>query len=356
VWVPVAVRIVVGVTLLAAAASARAAEPVIVDVGALPDADRPSLEALARHRALELASPQASDVPSRDALLGEARRSYGNMSFARAVGELSRAETRLIGQARVAPERTARLAELELFLGACQLLEHDSHSAEERFVLARALAPQLAPDPIFPPEVGRAFRTARPGPQLTINATIAPVGARLWVDGVEGVPKELTTGLHYLAVERADRRPTGRLVRISRSSAQLTLAADAPAERDGALLALRTTSDAREALDVSRLLGASIWRLTAREQVIVAERFAATDAVRPTLSVEVPVNDPAALDRAICTVDVCEPPVAAATRRPVWRRPWFWTVVGVGAAAVVAGIVAGAVVATRPRDYEVVVR
>jgi hypothetical protein len=329
----------------------------VLDVGELPEAARPSLTPFKRHAGVELLSPSEPDPPQRDALLAGARRSFGTMSFHRAVAELVAQESLLVDGARPSPQRSARLADVELFLGACMLLDQDPRSAEERFALARALEPSIAVDPIFPPEVGHALTATRPGSMVPVEVVLMPADGRLWVDGVIGTPHtRLSAGLHYLVLERADLRPVGRVVRVAKNAGRIELSASAPASTDAALLALRDPAVGKEeAVGVSRLLGAPLWRLSGEGANIVADRYAATDPLRPTQTVRVPVTDAAALERALCAVDPCEA-VRATPSRPVWRRPWFWGVIGGAAAVVIGGVIAGAVIGTRPRDYDVVVR
>jgi hypothetical protein len=278
------------------------------------------------------------------------------MAFHRAVAELVAQESLLVDGARPTPQRSSRLADLVLFLGACMLLDQDPRGAEERFALAHALEPGIAVDPIFPPEVGRALATTRPGPIVPVDIVLMPADGRLWVDGVLGPPRtRLSTGLHYLVLERADLRPVGRVVRVAKN-ARIELSANAPASTDAALLALRDRRvGPEEAVGVSRLLAAPLWRLTGDNAFIVADRYAATEPLQPTQTLRVSATDTAALERALCAIDPCEvartPPA-----RPVWRRAWFWGVIGGAAAVVLGGVIAGAVIGTRPRDYDVVVR
>jgi hypothetical protein len=345
---------IAGVALIIVATRAYAEPAIIVDGGDLPERVRPQLEPLRTHVGVRIVSPVAAELPSRDALLGEARRSYGAMSWKHAEEQLARAEQRIV-DGLPTRERTVLLAEVELFYAACLLLDNDGRTADERFVLARALSPTVTVDPIFPPEVARAFHAAKPGPSQPVTVTIAPEGARIWIDGVAGAATQLPSGLHYLVVERADRRPHGSIVRVSKSAARLSLAADSPASADEAMLALRSASEPAEALAVSRSLHASLWRLSLHDEALAAARFAASDAVRPTSSTDLALADPRALEKTVCAMDPCDakesPP-----RGPVWKRSWFWGVIGAGAAVVVTGVVVGAVLGTRARDYEVIVR
>jgi hypothetical protein len=349
-----------GLPLVSVAEPVRAPSPaprLVLDVGELPASARPSLTPFKRHAGVELLSPTEPEPPQRDALLASARRSFGTMSFHRAVAELVAQESLLVDGARPSPQRSARLADLELFLGACMLLDQDPRGAEERFALARALEPGITVDPIFPPEVGRALAATRPGPMLPVEIVVTPTDGRLWIDGAAGPPRtRLSAGLHYLVLERADLRPVGRVVRVAKNAGRIELSATAPASTDAALLALRDRSVAKEeAVGVSRLLGAPLWRLSGEGSLIVADRYAASDPLRPTQTVRVPATDAAALEKALCAVDPCEP-VRATPSKPVWRRSWFWGVIGGAAAVVVGGVIAGAVIGTRPRDYDVVVR
>ena len=331
----------------------------IVGVGALPDEARPLLAPLQAHDGLRLVASPPPEVPPRDTLLARARRAYAAMDFRRAISELLTAEAVVIEAEAPTAERVARLADVELFLGACQLLDPKSRrSAEERFALARALAPRGVPDRIFPPEVGAAYDAARPGPPVSLQVAPAPTGARVWIDGalMPPGPARVATGLHYVVVERADRRPAGRLARVSKGADEFELSAPVTATPARALAGLsRPELSDIEGVELSRLLHAPAWSLSVVAGEVVAARYDAADLAQPARRLTVPVGDPGALERAICALDRCDLP-RAATRRPVWRRAWFWGVVGASAIAVIGGAIAGAIVATRPRDYDAVVR
>ena len=254
--------------------------------------------------------------------------------------------------------RVARLAEVEAFYGACLLLSRDRHAADERFALAKTLDPTLRADAIFPPEVTGALAAARPGPSLALVVDRVQKDARIWIDAgpVEAVPP-LAAGLHYVAVERADRKPEGSIVRVSRAVTHVSWTTGPRAAPEQAVVAAAEprATDA-ERLDVSGVLRAPLWRVVEAGNDLEASRFDARDVAQPIRSLRVPTIDQEALARAVCGVDDCDAAPVASKVQPVWRRRWFWGVVGAGAVVVIGAVVAGAVVATSPRDYSAVVR
>ncbi len=338
----------------------RGSPSIVVGVGLVPPDQRSLLSRLAAHRELTLVEPRPVEILPRDALLAKARQAYGAMDFRRTLDELALVENRLIEGHLPSAERSARLADVELFTGACLSLTQDVRSAAERFVLARALAQDATLDPMFPPEVGSALAAARPGPTTTVELVVSPADSRAWVDGRRvGSSVQLPVGLHYIVIERADRRPQATITRIGRTTARLELSAAMPLGREQAAEALSSIalSDI-EGIELSRVLGGPAWRLRSEGGRIEARRWAAADVTRPVETIDVPAPTPQALETALCAIERCAELATPASPppRPLHKRAWFWGVVGTGAAIVVGGIIVGAVLGTRPRDYEAVVR
>jgi hypothetical protein len=192
----------------------------------------------------------------------------------------------------------------------------------------------------------------------------------MWLDGKLVAPPIVTTlGLHYVVVERADRRPLGRLVRITRDAPEIAAQLVAPASADEALrqatARLATASDlsAVEASGVAASLGRPLWIVRARAGAWRAERYPSPRERRAVVTLP-PATDADAVARGLADTEEAlrAAPSATATatatidRRPLWRRGWFWGVVSAGL-VVVAGVVTGAAIAaTSPRDYVVQVR
>ena len=253
------------------------------------------------------------------------------------------------GRRRASPPRSPIL---ELWLGACTLLDGKAADAHETFALARALAPRARPDCIFPPEVQAAFAHAAPGAAVTPRLELSPPGARLWIDGQPAAGASTTAGLHWIVVERADRKPVGRVVRITQAAPEVAVSLAEPAPPAEALgqAAARAAEGplgSDEGLGVSAALGRVVWVVGAH----AADCFAAADAAHPVRHVDF-ATDP--ID-AVCGVEpACVAPPAP--KRPLYKRAALWVPVGVAVAvAVVAGVVGGTL-ANASSDYVVRVR
>jgi len=323
----------------------------------LSDAARAALGPLQARVRVRVVVAHADEVPSRDEVLRSARRAYGAMSFPQSFTALQSAERALIADHPPSPARVARLAEVEAFYGACLLLSKDARAAEERFAFAKALDPAVRADPIFPPEVGAALTAAHAGPTLPLVIDRAPADARLWIDATPAdVVPPLSSGLHYVAVERADRKPAGSIVRVSKSVTRVTWASGprATAEQAADASADPRASDP-ERVAASALLQGPLWRVTEAGATLDATRYDARDLAHQVRRLHADTADPQALMRAICAVDACDAPLAKPAPA-VWKRTWFWGVIGATAAVVVGAAIPGAVVGTRPRNYDAVVR
>src|SRR4051812_454498 len=141
-----------------------------------------ALERAAPRRGLDVARPQREADIAAESALAEARPLYRDMAFGRAATKLLAAEESLVAGRLPTPRLAAALAEIELWLGACTLLDNKAPDAHDHFALARVLAPSARPDRIFPPEVQAAFAHTAPGATVTPRLQLSPPGARLWID------------------------------------------------------------------------------------------------------------------------------------------------------------------------------
>jgi hypothetical protein len=345
-----------------------------------PQLDASTAEAVrkeADRRGLEVATPAPPSEPASEELLADVRPLYQNMAFGAAVKKLEAAEASLLNGRSFTPAVARTLADVELWMGACLFLSHDHAGAEDRWALAQRLEPSVRLDPLFPPELQKAFGERRnPGRPLPVVVRLAPTGARLWLDGhlVDG-PLSTVVGLHAAVAERADLLPAGQVVRIIRAAPQIALRLQTPADAATALHQIFTTLKQRplsrdEALGVSGVLGRPLLLIGGDAHRLSATRHDAADRARP--DGEWTAADAPALFSAMCaTTDTCGPaqapvlvaPVVAPPASPekpqappVWRRGWFWGVVG-ASLAVAAGAALGIGFGmTAPRDYDLRVR
>lgn len=331
----------------AAAPDARAADrPLLVPAG---DANAEALDRAAPPRGLDVARPQREPDVAAESALADVRPLYRDMAFAKAHVRLEQAEEALLAGRLPTPRLAAALAELELWLGACTLLDSKPADAHDHFALARTLSPSARPDRIFPPEVHAAFAHAAPGATVTPRLALSPPGARLWIDGKLASAPTTTVGIHWIVVERADRQPVARVLRVTQAAPEIAVSlADAAAPDDALRQAAARAAvgplGSDEGIGVSAALGRVVWIVGAHG----ADRFAAADAAHPTRHVDFAGD---AID-GVCAV---EPACVAlpAPHRPIYKRAVLWVPIGVGVAlAVGAGVLAGTL-ANASSDYVV---
>jgi hypothetical protein len=333
---------------LGTAPSLAAEPPLLVPAG---DVAPESLEAEAARRGLEVAHPQREPDVAAEAALAEARPLYRDMAFGRAVTALIAAEQALIDGKLPGARLATALAEIEIWIGACQLVDNKAQEAHDRFALARALDATARPDRIFPPEVAAAFAHAGPGARVTPRLALSPPGARLWLDG-QLAGATATVGLHWIVVERADRRPVARIGRITQAAPEIAVsladnAAPADALRQAAARALQGPLGSDEGLGVSAALARTLWIVGAHD----ADRFAAGDIAQPTRHLAIngaPIP-------AVCAVEPACIPLPQ-PRRPIYRRAALWVPLAGGLVlAIGAGVLAGTL-ANSSSDYVARVR
>jgi hypothetical protein len=362
------------VALLVAPSIARADDdtrPLVLVHRELPAAKLLELQRAAAPRGVVVAAPEAPPEPASETLLADVRPLYRDMAFGRASARLDAAAETLVRRRLPTAGTVRALAEIELWRGACRALAGDRRGASEHFVLARQLWPAARLEPIFPPKVQALFGAARPGEPVPVEVRIAPSGAHLWLDGREVTPPVTATpGLHYIVVMRADRVPEARLTRLLRAAAEISVSLREPAPIAEALRSARWWAlDDAVAESVGRPLF-SVELVGARFRVaavpvhagVLVESERADEVVagvcqaagtclgpRPVIAVAPPL--------ATAPPSVSAPPTASARPpRPLWRRAWFWGVVGAGA-LVAAGIATGvALGVTAQTDYVVRLR
>jgi len=343
-WI-VAIALAASPALAAESPAPQAERPLIV-AGAGASAD--ALERAAPARGLEVARPTREADVAAESTLAEVRPLYRDMAFGKAAAQLASGVEQLVAGRLPTPRIASALADLELWLGACTLLDNKPADAHDHFALARALAPKARPDRIFPPEVQAAFAHAAPGATVTPRLELSPPGARLWIDG-KPAGATTTAGLHWIVVERADRQPVARVLRVTQAAPEIAVSlaeAATPAEalRQAAARAADGPLGSDEGLGVSTALGRTVWIVGAHG----ADRFAAADAAHPMRHVDF-ATDP--ID-AVCGVEpACiAKPVA---HRPIYKRAALWVPIGVAVGvAVIAGVVGGTL-ANASSDYVV---
>jgi hypothetical protein len=338
------------ITLVASMSSA-AERPLLLPADGMTAA---ALDKRAQARAVEVAhAPPEPDIAAESAL-AEVRPLYRDMAFARAVQRLTAAEQSLIDARMPAPRLANALADIQLWLGACLLLDNKVADAHERFALARALAPSARPDKIFPPEVHAAFKQAVPGARVTPRLQLSPPGARLWIDG-KPATETTTAGLHWIVVERADRKPVARVMRVTQAAPEINVSLADPAGPDdvvrqaAARVAVGRLGD-EEGLAVSAALQRVVWVVGDKS----ADRYAAGDAVHPTRHVDYAANAGSPVDALCLAEPACAPlPVEVKKPKPIYKRAALWVPVAAAAVVIAGAVVLGVTLSNQSRDYVV---
>jgi hypothetical protein len=379
--------LVVVCALAARAAAADPAPPLVLVAPDVPSSRAATLAPTLLERGFEPAQPAPEAQPASEAVLAAARPFYERMEFQRAVKQLAEAEVALLGDSLATPARVRALADVEVWRGACLWLERDHAGALERWALAVRLQPRAKPDPIFPPELAKAFaRRPREAKPVPIAVRVAPALARLWIDGrlVAGPPMA-TPGLHYIVVERADFVPVAQILRVTRSGAQIAVSLQKPARPADALRQVVERLRAgplatEEGIGVSDALGRALWIVSSSGEGWRADRYAARDAARSLGHVEAPTAE--SLSEAMAATEGHKPAVAVAPspalpvaiaapppppaplalaasappKPPLWKRGWFWGIVATSA-LIVAGVATGAALAAdAPQKYDARIR
>jgi hypothetical protein len=176
---------------------------------------------LARSLERPLAGQTATEraVAAAREALARAQSHYQSFALDRALSELARAESGLIG---LVPDDAVRavLAEIELRRGVILMGKPDRSAATAAFRLARTLAPDRTSldAAVFDPEVVKTFAAAAPGePDATLEITTAYDGAQLYVDGrpATGPAVRVSAGRHLVAASFPEHRSAGQIVELT---------------------------------------------------------------------------------------------------------------------------------------------
>ncbi len=310
--------------------------------------------------------PGAAHVRRTEQVVRQATDLYYVVEFAKATVLLTKEVERSSGKLVLAG-RIDLLQQLHLWRGVCLLKQGDDTGAMRAFSTAAMLG-QGGPDPArFPPEVVRGFIRARETvnrrrwTRLTLD--ISPHHASVEVGG-RGVLSaiSLRRGHHWLVARAVGYRTVVRRIAVGEPQARVAFSLEpAPlAVVRGQLARLR----AEGALDPTRVdVASALGRLRGtRETLAVAERES-RGRVRLTLQ-RIRCADGRVIARTETTVDprrrgravaravrvLWSAPVVRRTK-PLYKRWWVWTAVGV---AVVAGAIAvGLAVDTPPMTYAI---
>lgn len=278
-----------------------------------------------------------------------------------------------------ATAQPAKIARALTWVGASHLINGDNAKAAESFTRATVMSPGFVPDPNeFSPDILAAFKEAKdkvaegPKGDLTVSSNASPT--YVTVDETErGVApvtvKGLAAGRHHVIVKCRGHQPWATFVEVqggggTTASADLKTLPQADRFRKALEIAQTELKETKPAFGVQEIAAA----LGARHVVVgvatsapgagasielvafdVAARRRAT-GLKKDLAASAPTfaNDSQMIATRVVDDLLRNDAIGAGPSVPVTSQSWFWPVVGVVAAAVVAGAAAGVVVATLP--------
>lgn len=302
----------------------------------------------------------------------EARRRQAEELFQRVkpreAEQLLAAEIQRSSEGLVHAGRFDLLRELHLWRGICLSKSGRHDRAREAFAEA-VLLDQRPLDPArFPPAITEAHTRAVEAlarlPRGTLTVKANPADVRVQVNGrtVDPQGARLPVGHHWVVVDAVGYMPAVRRVNIASrpTTLQLALEPAPPALVADQLAALRS----RGALDTTRpRFAALLARLERVDAALVVTEERSGDRVRLALT-RVRAADGAVVsrfDETTSTKDLgasvdrgllklwSSPPQPPQPSTPVYKRWWFWTLVG---AVVVGGTVGAVLGATLGRNGE----
>jgi hypothetical protein len=313
----------------------------------------------------------AAEVAARQAL-ARSRELYRQLKLAEAVSLLTQARSRL-GRHAATRDQVRLLGRLSFELALNHLALQDQQAAVSDMASADNLGFR-GPEPgAVSPEV-EAFVTRVRGqlsaaPRGTLAVQIKPAGGTLLLDGKPAPARvEVTPGLHHLRAQRPGHQPRGLLQQVAPGKQhRLTLDLEPIPPAQTARLALERyragAAPTDLGLPLARALGPDTAVLEVRNgpaselsgRLHWTGKQAAAPPPRPecTAPARAPLADclgPRLYRLAAGrTLEQATPPPSAP---PVYKRWWFWTLVGAGVAAG-AGAGVGIYYATRGWTVEV---
>ena len=325
--------------------------------------EKPYLALEVRRRDAVLGSTGARTGPDRAAAraaLAAAREDYRKLRFAEAAAALARAEAELCSSARDA-EDFELMQRLMVQRGLCLLALKRDDEATKAFSTAENLG-YAGPEPgQFPPEVESHIRRVKDGlagaPPVGLTVKAQPRGASVWVDGKDRgrspVTVQLTPGLHHVRVAlpgHGDRAFFHGLWAGKSDRLEVFLKPVPLAELRAQLGARARLTDLPPQL-LTRALGPDVALLEVEEG---QARLLWTGDERLSPGVCAPGPPEALADclgPLLHRLQTGHAPggSGAAAARPIYRRWWFWALVGGGVAAAGAGAGVGIYYGTRDR-------
>lgn len=341
------------------AVAPRSAESWLTAVAERGDED-PALAAVARARRL----------------LKEAREAYRKLEMGRAIGLLATATTPLVAIARSAAH-FALLAKISLQRALAQLALEDRAGAAASVREALALGYRGPRPGEQPPQVRSFIASLRSeqnrAPAVALRISSTPAGAEVVVDGKPvgrtPVTVQLAPATHHVRIAALGFRPQASLQPLSARDTALsaTLKRAGRSALAGQLLRAHQAGEDltkhRQLLAVLQPAGSAYLAVTHHGTQLASRLIVRREADSTAEAVRCTAPDEAALARCLAGQLRSHAGVLRGSGRPkrravaqesppVYRRWWFWALVG-GAVAASAGASVGAYYATRPAGIDV---
>jgi hypothetical protein len=308
-------------------------------------------------RASENEEPLPGVRGAAEEALKQARVDYRTFKFTEGVTRLSQAQNRLAAVA-TSTEDFELLGRLALQRGLCQLALKAEAKADEAIATALLLGHRGPGQGELPPEVETQIKRVR---QRLASATTGgitikarPAGARIWIDGKElgttPVTAQRPPGLHHVRVTRIGHLPRAFFQRVTpgRMERLEIYLKPAPVPQVARQLLRQPGSLEREVDALRRVLGQDPLLLTVTHTVARAggsleARLTGRGSRADRCSGPTPARLADCLGPVLFQLGSGRPyrPSAAAPAQvaaaPVYRRWWFWTLVGAAVAGAGAG-------------------
>jgi hypothetical protein len=308
--------------IASAASVAHAAPPALVFAGdADPSGADEALLALGRARGMTVTRERVGNLAEEPrARLQKAVEAFARLQLADARARFDALESEVAATGGLGLTR-GELIELFATRATMRVTAGNDGGAWDDLLQVAAFSPARPLDPArFPPRVleleRRATEALAAGGKLTVTTT--PGDAALFVDGLAaGRELVVPAGRHFVRAERAGFEGAGRTVEVTPAGASVSLAlsprAAPPMEMFRGPRVVGAWIGARDGAAVLELAHVRDGRVSARTSVTLGPRL-----TEPALA--------AALELLV-------PPESTAPRKPVYKRAWFWGVIGGAAAA-----------------------
>jgi len=326
--------------------------------------------------AAEAADPDEAVVKRVEANLGRAQKLFYAVRIVDAA-ELLEQQIRAASFTLARARRLDLLRALHLWDGVCLLKKGDDRGARGAFASAVLLDERPPDDVRFAPVVITTFAEVRKElerqPRGLLVVQVTPRTARVTVDGrpLLAESARLSPGRHWIVAEGLSHLPTVRELHVAGGqTARLALTLH-PADRQLVRRQLHALAARGELDALAPEIALALCRMQDADEVLLAREGRDGGRLRlsftrlscasgKTLGKQEETTAPDRAERAaqhalatLWPVTPGGPGANAKTTTPVYKRWWFWTLIGLGTAAAVGGTVAGVLATRGPDTYTI---